>query len=58
MKSSNTNKIAIVIGAFGGIGRAVAFLLREGSFLSGQVLRVDGGWSITGGVEYGDSRTM
>jgi len=40
------------------LAAAVAFLLREGSFLSGQVLRVDGGWSITGGVEYGDSRTM
>ena len=32
-------------------------LLREGSFITGQVYLVDGGWSITGGVEYGDSRT-
>lgn len=40
------------------LAAAVSFLLNEGSFVSGQVYLVDGGWSISGGVEYGDSRTM
>lgn len=40
------------------LAAAVAFLLREGSFVSGQCWLVDGGWSISGGVQYGDSRTM
>lgn len=40
------------------LANAVNFLLREGSFVSGQVYLVDGGWSITGGVTYEDSRTM
>ncbi|MCL1899759.1 MAG: SDR family oxidoreductase [Promicromonosporaceae bacterium] len=36
----------------------VVALLREGSFVSGQVIHVDGGWSISGGIDYQDSRTM
>lgn len=49
------------IGRWGQVGElaaAISFLVNEGSFVSGQVFLVDGGWSITGGVEYGDSRTM
>ncbi len=40
------------------LASAIVYLLQEGSFVAGQVFHVDGGWSITGGVEYGDSRTM
>jgi NAD(P)-dependent dehydrogenase (short-subunit alcohol dehydrogenase family) len=40
------------------LAAAVAFLLREGSFVTGQAWLVDGGWSIIGGVEFGDSREM
>lgn len=36
----------------------VVALLRNGSFVSGQVFHVDGGWSISGGVDYQDSRSM
>ena len=36
----------------------VVALLRHGSFVSGQVLHVDGGWSVSGGIDYQDSRTM
>lgn len=36
----------------------VVALLREGSFVSGQVFHVDGGWSISGGIDYQDSRSM
>jgi NAD(P)-dependent dehydrogenase (short-subunit alcohol dehydrogenase family) len=42
----------------GELASAVAFLLREGSFVTGQAWLVDGGWSIIGGVEFGDSRKM
>jgi len=40
------------------LAAAVSFLVNEGSFVTGQCWLVDGGWSITGGVEYGDSREM
>lgn len=40
------------------LAAAVAFLLREGSFVTGQAWLVDGGWSIIGGVQFGDSREM
>ncbi|MFA6681175.1 MAG: SDR family oxidoreductase [Sphaerochaeta sp.] len=40
------------------IGSIIEYLLQDGSFVAGQVFHVDGGWSITGGVEYGDSREM
>ncbi len=40
------------------LAAAIAFLVNEGSFVSGQCLVIDGGWEIAGGVEYGDSRTM
>jgi len=40
------------------LAAAVSFLVNEGSFVTGQCYLVDGGWSIAGGVEYGDSRTM
>lgn len=40
------------------LASAIVYLLQEGSFIAGQVFHVDGGWSITGGVEYGDSREM
>jgi NAD(P)-dependent dehydrogenase (short-subunit alcohol dehydrogenase family) len=40
------------------LASAVAYLINEGTFVSGQCFLVDGGWAIAGGVEYGDSRTM
>lgn len=40
------------------LAAAVSFLVNEGSFVTGQCYLVDGGWSITGGVDYGDSRSM
>ena len=39
------------------LAAAVAFLLNEGSFINGQVLLVDGGWDVSGGVSF-DSTTM
>ena len=39
------------------LAAAVSFLLNEGSFVNGQVLLVDGGWDVSGGVSY-DSTTM
>lgn len=39
------------------LAAAVSFLLNEGSFVNGQVLLVDGGWDVAGGVTY-DSTTM
>jgi NAD(P)-dependent dehydrogenase (short-subunit alcohol dehydrogenase family) len=39
------------------LAAAIAFLLHEGSFATSQVFLIDGGWSITGGVQY-DSQTM
>lgn len=40
------------------LAAGIAFLINEGSFVSGQCFVIDGGWEIAGGVEYGDSRTM
>lgn len=39
------------------LAAAIAFLLHDGSFATGQVLLIDGGWAIAGGVQY-DSETM
>jgi NAD(P)-dependent dehydrogenase (short-subunit alcohol dehydrogenase family) len=39
------------------IAAAISFLLHEASFATGQVFLIDGGWAITGGVQY-ESQSM
>lgn len=56
-----SSKAMTTIGRWGQppeLAAAVAFLLREGSFVSGQTLLIDGGWAITGGVQFEDSREV
>ena len=47
LDGSLTGKVAVVTGAAGGIGGAVAALDREATapFVTGTVLVVDGGWT-------------